>query len=74
MNTLRLTSKRKEPFRYLSNIEIRETADFVCCKIKSKYGIIQKKKSQLTFWNALGSSPRKTKTKMRNGLTSRLGY
>ena len=33
MNTLRLTSKRKEPFRYLSNIEIRETADFVCCKI-----------------------------------------
>jgi len=47
---------------------------FVCCKIKSKYGIIQKKKSQLTFWNALGSSPRKTKTKMRNGLTSRLGY
>ena len=33
MNTIRLTSKRKEPFRYLSNIEIRETADFVCCKI-----------------------------------------
>ena len=24
MNTLRLTSKRQTPFRYLSNIEIRE--------------------------------------------------
>lgn len=33
MNTLRLTSKRQTPFRYLSNIEIRESADFVCCKI-----------------------------------------
>ena len=34
-------------------------AVFVCCNIKSKYGIIQKKKSQLTLWNALGSSPEK---------------
>lgn len=32
-NTLRLTSKRKGSFKYISNIEIRDTADFVCCKL-----------------------------------------
>ena len=32
-NTLRLTSKRRDSFRYISNIDIRDTADFVCCKI-----------------------------------------
>lgn len=32
-NTLRLTSKRKGSFKYISNIDIRDTADFVCCKL-----------------------------------------
>ena len=64
MNTLRLTSKRKEPFRYLSNIEIRETADFVCCKIigeriveehawlESPYGNRYRRKIPVTWFYA----------------------
>ena len=32
-NTLRLTSKRKGSFKYISNIDIRDTDNFVCCKI-----------------------------------------
>jgi len=52
MNTLRLTSKRKEPFRYLSNIEIGERIVEEHAWLESPYGNRYRRKIPVTWFYA----------------------